>query len=84
MKFLVNKAKVARNKRLKELAEKLKEYEKKANETKEEAKKEEETGTNKEETPENQDKGAGETTQQDKESSNDQPTESLDEEHVEL
>ena len=80
VKVLINKAKVARARRLKELADKLKEFEKKPNDTTEdgEAKKDQEQ---KEET------GEKESNNQEKDGNdekNEENRDSLDDDHVEL
>lgn len=74
VKMLVNKAKNARTKRLKELAEKLKEFDKKANETTDETKKESAEKKDKDKNADDT-KGDSET----KQSAN-----PLDDDHVEL
>lgn len=75
VKVLVNKAKLARTKRLKELAEKLKEFDKKLNETtNEEAK---------EESSEKKEKEADGAKEEEK-PADDKPSDSLEGDHVEL
>lgn len=81
VKVLINKAKVARTKRLKELADKLKEFEKKKNET------EKEKATDAEEAapPSQAEEPATEKVPDDTKTSSSSTTDSLDDdEHVEL